>query len=369
MISVNDPYNLVPELFECFEDFQKSNQADVDILPPGCSESFQPSPRLTVFIQPEPDMNWAPEAYAKQIAARSNNIFAVSGYSDLCDWNLKNWVLHFSNLTMTARVNPDTAAVDPGVKPFLATALLGGWMINRGLIVKQLEQAGLLNQCLVNYHDRLPMSESQRQDWKQYHPDSAFSYRSPQLDSLDHPVFLDVAFQDTVCYALRPIPLNTCQQIPGMKPYQHGWISQLIPRNIYNSAYLSIVAETECMPCPDAFFISEKIAKPLIVGHPFVVLGCQHYLRHLKKLGFKTFDRWIDETYDSIQDASQRARSLVQSVIEFSKKTQSEKVQCLEQMAWVTDHNRRLATSSQWAFTDLVDTIKQQLNSQKDESQ
>jgi hypothetical protein len=260
---------------------------------------------------------------------------------------------------MTVRVNPNIDPVDVGHKPFLATALLGGWMYNRGLIIKQLEKEGLISQCLVNYHDRLPMSEQQRLQWKKNHPESAFTYRSPELDSLDHPVFLDIAFRDSICYALQPIPIDTCQQIPGMIPHQHGWISQLIPRNIYNNAYMSIVAETECMPCPDAFFISEKIAKPLIIGHPFVVLGCQHYLENMKKIGFKTFAQWIDESYDSIQDPAQRALALVKSVVEFSKKSQSEKIQCLTEMLEVTNHNRALAMSSIWAFGDLVTTIKQ----------
>lgn len=361
MITINDPYNLVPQLFENFSEFEISSQATVDILPPGCKESFRQDNRLTVFIQPEPDMNWAPVAYAGQIAARPNNIFAVSGYSPTCDWNLPHWVLYLANLTMTVRVNLGIEPVDSGPKPYLATALLGGWMINRGLIVRELERHGVIDQCLVNYHDRAPLTEAQRQDWKLNDPGSAFVYRSPVLDSLDHPMFMKVAFQGTDSYTHNPIPLNTCQPIPDTAQYQHGWISQLIPRNIYNSAYLSIVAETECMACPDSFFVSEKISKPLIMGHPFVIFGCKDYLKNLHKLGFKTFASWIDESYDSLGNAKDRARALVQSVVDFSNKSEQEKLECMEQMKPVLEHNRRLACNARWSMAELVAAIKQRV--------
>ena len=47
MILVNDPYNLVPELFESFPEFSKSLESDVDVLPAVCRESFQLSKKLT----------------------------------------------------------------------------------------------------------------------------------------------------------------------------------------------------------------------------------------------------------------------------------------------------------------------------------
>lgn len=356
MISVSDPYDLIPDLFDNVN-FVNGDQPQCEILPPGCVESFRHSDVLTVFVQPEPDMNWAPQAYARQIAARPNNIFAVSGFSNQCDWQLQNWVLYLANLTMTVRVNPDIQAVDIEAKSHVATALLGGWMVNRGIIVKELEKHNILSQCLVNYHVREAMSDPQRQQWRQCHPDSAIDYRSPELDNLDHPVFLQVAYRNQTYNALQPIPLNTCQPIPGMKQWQHGWISQLIPRSIYNNAYISIVAETECMPCPDAFFVSEKVAKPLIVGHPFVIFGCQHYLKHLRSLGLKTFSPWIDESYDNINDATDRAKALVKSVIGFAKKTQDEKIQCLAEMKTITDHNRKLVLNTDWQLDRLRTAI------------
>jgi hypothetical protein len=44
--------------------------------------------------------------------------------------------------------------------------------------------------------------------------------------------------------------------------------------------------------------ISEKLSLPILSKIPFVVAGDKGYLNHLKKLGFKTFDKFWSEEYD-----------------------------------------------------------------------
>jgi hypothetical protein len=45
--------------------------------------------------------------------------------------------------------------------------------------------------------------------------------------------------------------------------------------------------------------ISEKLSLSILSKIPFVVLGNKGYMNHLKELGFKTFDNFWDETYDT----------------------------------------------------------------------
>lgn len=86
----------------------------------------------------------------------------------------------------------------------------------------------------------------------------------------------------------------------------------ILPLDIYNKSYLSIVAETIASNRYSQF--TEKIAKPILARRPFVVFCGQYYLRNLRQLGFKTFgdildlyDRpVIDESYDTISDNKQR---------------------------------------------------------------
>ena len=356
MISVNDPYDLVPELFDAYPEFVKTSEAKVDVLPAACDESFQYSVRPTIFIQPEPDIHYADTAYDQQIIARPNAAWAVSGHgTGSSSWKLKKWFSYYANLTMTVRVNPPIPDVESGPKSWLATALLGGWSLHRGQLLKELKLLGILDQCLVNYQERTPATPAHRQILKKQEPELYFNIRTPELDQLDDPVFSDLAFNTEIYNECQLMPMNTCRSLPGMLPGQHGWISQLVPWKIYNSAYISIVAETEG-PL-DLFFISEKISRPLLVGHPFVVLGCMGYLAELQKLGFQTFSSWIDESYDSIADSTQRAKAIAHSVKKFSEMSDQQKQQACREMKPITDHNRCLLLDSKWSHQSLQQAI------------
>jgi hypothetical protein len=71
-------------------------------------------------------------------------------------------------------------------------------------------------------------------------------------------------------------------------------------------------------------FVTEKIWKPIICLHPFIVLGYQHYLKDLRAIGFKTFDSVWDESYDVVTDPYQRAdkiNELMQSIKDIDSDT------------------------------------------------
>lgn len=78
----------------------------------------------------------------------------------------------------------------------------------------------------------------------------------------------------------------------------------LLPLNVYNQSYYSIVAETTTENSYNQY--TEKVAKPIIAGRPFVVFAGQNYLSNLRQLGFKTFASVIDESYDSIANFRER---------------------------------------------------------------
>jgi len=79
------------------------------------------------------------------------------------------------------------------------------------------------------------------------------------------------------------------------------WRSQVLPVDIYNQTFYTLVCETDAETKTHSFF-TEKIAKPMLARRPFVVLANQYYLRRLRQLGFKTFDGVVDESYDTTAD-------------------------------------------------------------------
>ena len=59
---------------------------------------------------------------------------------------------------------------------------------------------------------------------------------------------------------------------------------------------------TETVYFPRKIHLTEKIFKPIVAQRPFILVAAPGNLAYLKSYGFKTFDKWIDESYDSEQD-------------------------------------------------------------------
>lgn len=72
-------------------------------------------------------------------------------------------------------------------------------------------------------------------------------------------------------------------------------------------SYLNVVLETHMdVDQSHGVFITEKTFKPIKHAQPFVIFGAAHTLKKLQDLGYKTFDSVIDNSYDSIENTTQR---------------------------------------------------------------
>ncbi|KJV07507.1 hypothetical protein [Methylocucumis oryzae] len=78
----------------------------------------------------------------------------------------------------------------------------------------------------------------------------------------------------------------------------------------YSETFMSIVGESY-FTSGESLFITEKLVKPLYWSHPFVVLGDPGTLERLRALGFRTFNKVIDEHYDTIKDPGMRLLALI----------------------------------------------------------
>lgn len=77
-----------------------------------------------------------------------------------------------------------------------------------------------------------------------------------------------------------------------------------LKKELFLDSCIHIVTETSFDH--NESFISEKIIKPILMYQPFIVLGPQNYLEKIKKLGFKTFSNFWDESYDKVESWSIR---------------------------------------------------------------
>lgn len=86
----------------------------------------------------------------------------------------------------------------------------------------------------------------------------------------------------------------------------------------YSETYINLVTETFF---GRNVFLSEKIFKPLSNLQPFIVLGDYRTLAELKRLGFKTFEPFIDESYDLEIDPKIRIEKIEKEIEKLQNKS------------------------------------------------
>lgn len=133
-------------------------------------------------------------------------------------------------------------------------------------------------------------------------------------------------------------------------------LSQVIPVDVFNQTTYSIVAETDHDNTLSCF--TEKIAKPLIARRLFVVFSGYKFLYNLRRLGFKTFDGIIDESYDLEIDDNLRYQLAFEQVIKLCNTDQNE---ILQQIMPIVEYNHNLIMSQDWtiyATNQITDVVK-----------
>ena len=94
--------------------------------------------------------------------------------------------------------------------------------------------------------------------------------------------------------------------------FDQEWGEIYINAKPYLDTYFSLITET-VFDHPYSFR-TEKLWKPVAVGHPFIVVSNAGYYRDLQNLGFRTFGHLIDESFDSIDNNQQRIERIADVV-------------------------------------------------------
>ena len=117
-----------------------------------------------------------------------------------------------------------------------------------------------------------------------------------------------------------PVRLEKKYELPGIDPkdYPRWGKDQDMYELPYIDTVCSIVSETNDNDYE--VFMTEKIWKPIIAQHVFVVHGNHLYLQRLREMGFKTFGNYFDEGYDLEQDPNKRIDKIVTLIKELKSK-------------------------------------------------
>jgi hypothetical protein len=174
---------------------------------------------------------------------------------------------------------------------------------------------------------------------------SQWSYNIIDIGDLeqDNPIEIDSfdSLRADVHEFLKHAPY-ACDNLSASQHNDH----HITENSLYTDSYFNIVLETHFdADGSGGAFLTEKIFKPIKHAQPFVVIGASGTLKALRALGYRTFDHVIDNTYDTIQDNTQRWVA-VKSIIERIKKNPAEYFeQCLPDI----QHNQQLFLSNKYS--------------------
>ena len=95
---------------------------------------------------------------------------------------------------------------------------------------------------------------------------------------------------------------------------QPEWGEIYLKADLYIDTYFSVVTET-IFTYPYSFR-TEKIWKPVAIGHPWIAVANAGFYRDIKNLGFRTFDKLIDESFDDISNNLDRLHRVKDVIID-----------------------------------------------------
>lgn len=220
----------------------------------------------------------------------------------------------------------------PLERPFLFDCLCGTRRDHRDYAMLSLIDSGLIDQSIATYRDVFtggPITET--------------------------PQYVQDEFPDLKV----PWPYVSPNLNPEweVKEKIDNTVSGIVPWEIYNRSYYSILVET--LGYGDTYLMAEKIGKCLHARRLFVHFGVAGWLEKLRSFGFETFGSVIDESYDKDERSIFRWRAAFEQVKWLSKQDHAA---LLQKVKPILDHNHnRLYAFRQEKFDEMRRLIESYL--------
>lgn len=221
--------------------------------------------------------------------------------------------------------------------------LTGGARAYRSFLIAELAKHNLLDLGHVSYSDTCPEHG--------HYEHNILATHSERRVSADYIIRARYTL-DRIRYPLR---IDNAGAIPNGSQTL-GPVAELM------ESFLHVVTET-CY-WDNKTHLTEKIFKPIVARQPFVLLGCANNLRYLQSYGFKTFDAWWDESYDSIEDPIERLQAVVKIINEICSMSNEDLTAMLRAMQHVIDYNYNRFYSKEfidYCWHELTENLQQSL--------
>lgn len=191
-------------------------------------------------------------------------------------------------------------------------------------LVSLLKEHGLLDKGLVSFG----VTDNLFDDWRDEVSDNKTKLSKHARRHAEH----HLTSIDKLVIDQEQLPGSASANIPRTLP---GWWPNNDQPKV--DAFWHIVTETVFYY--DKLHLTEKIFKPIVSKQPFMLLAAPGNLAYLKSYGFETFDRWIDESYDTITDPDKRIEAVVEQIKWWTTLSDREKAVKMCVMSEVIEHN------------------------------
>lgn len=118
-----------------------------------------------------------------------------------------------------------------------------------------------------------------------------------------------------------------------------GYLVRRFHPQLNLDTWIHVISETYFYDEYETLFISEKTFKAIACSQPFIIFGNKGSLQELKKLGYKTFDKWWDESYDELSDCD-RMNAIIKILQDIDKI--ENKLDWFKSMEDVLNHNKNI---------------------------
>lgn len=201
------------------------------------------------------------------------------------------------------------------------------WRQHRPMLVGLLELHGLLDKGYVSFCKNVD-----GQSW-----DNVYGYLQGSVQHCDPHL-----------YSLFQSNRDRIENIPDMfLDTPELYVNQVqVDNNLdyhYENTYFSVVNETNYFKdLGEGLFLSEKVFKPILRCHPFILVSRPHSLQKLKELGYKTFSPYIDESYDEEANDYERLRMIIKEIERLSNLSEPLLLEFLTGVKEIVEHNYQL---------------------------
>jgi hypothetical protein len=131
--------------------------------------------------------------------------------------------------------------------------------------------------------------------------------------------------------------------------FNNEWGEIYLYHKPYIDTYFSLVTET-VFDIPYSFR-TEKIWKPITMGHPWIAVANRGFYRDLRNLGFQTYEHVIDESFDQIDNNQDRLDRIAQVVDDLCQQDLAAFLQqCYTVSKYNQQHHREMAQKVRQEF-------------------